>query len=225
VTPKLDRIPSKPDPVRLRSFNLADRLVDKVARSYTWRCDLWLDQQNEGACVPHAWTHEAAAKPVVVSQYPRPGFTSTDPQSFAFEGYDWCRRHDEFEGEDYEGTSVAAGAKWAKAANELEEYLWTHSAAVLAVGVSRLGPAVIGVDWYGDMFKPNAVGLLKATGEVAGGHCILVNGYSIRTGRFRVHNSWGRDWGFDGEAEISYDDMDMLLSTGGEACLPLRRHL
>lgn len=221
----LDRIPSVPDRRRATDYPV-EAVVDGLApRSYTWRCDLWLDQGQEGACVPHGWTHEAAARPVVVSSWPRPNFTSPDPQSFAFEAYDWCRRNDEWPGHDYAGTSVAAGAKCMVRAGTIGEYRWTDSVDEMKVAVSRIGPVVIGVDWHTGMYNPDPAGFLHARGRVTGGHCILVNGYSLRLDAFRLHNSWGPGWGMNGEALLSSTDMAVLMGNGGEACLPIRRHL
>lgn len=223
--PLLDRVPSRPDPIRQQKFSVAAVVGDLTARSYTWGCDLWLDQGQEGACVPHAWTHEAAAKPVVVRSYPRPNFTATEPQAFAFELYEWCRRNDEWAGENYDGTSVAAGAKGMVLAGGLLEYRWTHDADELAVAVSRKGPAVIGVDWYTGQMKTDVDGVIHVRGTVEGGHSILVRGYNVTTRRFRLRNSWSKSWGVKGDCLMEHDDMAILMGEGGEGCLPLRRHL
>jgi hypothetical protein len=52
----LDRLPSKPDPVRMSLFNVADLTAGLKPRSYTWKVGIWLDQLKEGSCVPHGWT-------------------------------------------------------------------------------------------------------------------------------------------------------------------------
>jgi hypothetical protein len=219
----LDRIPSRPDPVRLSLFNVADLTAGLAPRSYTWRVGMWLDQGREGACVGHGWTHEAVARPVVINQWPRPNFMATNPQAFAFELYDWCRLNDEWDGEDYDGTSVAAGARGMKLAGTIGEYRWTRSADDAAVAISRSGPAVIGTDWWTGMFNPDRSGYLNLTGRPEGGHCLLINGYSLPRKAFRAHNSWGLDWGQGGEAWIRHADMAHLLATGGEICIPTRR--
>jgi hypothetical protein len=221
----LDRIPSKPDPVRMSLFNVADLTAGLKPRSYTWNVGLWLDQGREGACVGHGWTHEAVARPVVVNSWPRPNFTATNPQAFAFELYRWAQDHDEWEGHNYDGTSVAAGAKGMALAGCIGEYRWTHDAYDTAVAVSRSGPAVIGVDWYTGMFNPDRFGFLNLTGRVEGGHCILVNGYSLPRKAFRLRNSWGADWGQKGEAWLRFADLVQLLQQGGEVCIPTRRML
>lgn len=223
----LDRIPSKPDPIRQLRFSVAEVVRDLTPRSYTWTVGQVLQQGEIGACVGHGFAHEAIAKPVVV-RFPHPVNANTFVQSaqeFAFWLYEWAKDNDEWEGDQYSGTSVAAGAKGMKAVGMMPEYRWTRDADELAVAVSRKGPCVIGVDWWSRMMDADSSGFLHVAGQVEGGHCILVNGYSTRLRAFRVHQSWGPDWGREGEALISHDDMDRLMDSGGEGCLPIRRHL
>jgi hypothetical protein len=219
----LDRVPSRPDPVRLDRYNVADVIPDLQPRSYTWAVGVTLNQGREGACVGHGWTHEAVAKPVMVNTWPRPGFTATNPQAFAFELYEWCKDNDEWAGDNYDGTSVAAGAKGMAAAGLIGEYRWTRNVDDLAVAVSRKGPAVIGVDWFSGMFDADSSGYLNLTGQVEGGHCLLVNGYNVTREAFKLHNSWGPRWSTNGEAWLRKADMRQLLNQGGEACVPTSR--
>ena len=89
--------------------------------------------------------------------------------------------------------------------------------------MSRTGPAVIGVDWYVGMMAPDRFGYLHPTGRNVGGHCVLLNGYNLKRRAFRVHQSWGEDWGDNGEAWLLKDDLARLLGQGGEVCVPVRR--
>jgi hypothetical protein len=222
----LDRVRSTPDPIRGLKFSVGAVLEDGLSpRSYTWRCDFVLDQGVEGACVGHGFTHEMIARPVIVNKWPRPNFGAGNAQAFAFELYEWCRRNDEFPGEDYSGTSVAAGAKGMELAGALDEYRWTSDVDEMAVAVSHKGPVVAGINWYTGMFNPDTSNFLHKTGQLEGGHCLLINGYSLRKQAFRIHQSWGQDWGDFGEAWIDHDDMGALLEEDGEVCLPIRRHL
>ena len=125
----------------------------------------------------------------------------------------------------YEGTSVLAGAKATQNAGYITEYRWAFGLDDLILALGHAGPAVIGLDWYNDMFDPDADGLLHVTGGIAGGHAILANGVSVRKRLVRLHNSWSSSWGVNGEAYIGFDDLAGLLKAGGEACVPMGRKL
>lgn len=184
-------------------------------RSYTWGCPVWLDQGSEGACTGFAVTHEAAARPVMVS-----GVSN----ELAIEVYHRAQYFDEWTGEDYEGSSVLGAIKAGKERGWYGEYRWAFGVNDLALAVGHQGPAVLGVNWYEGMMQPSAGGLIRPDGKLAGGHAILCIGYNHRMGMFKLHNSWGIKWGDRGECFISYKDMDRLLKEQGEACIPVRRH-
>src|SRR5215207_11165460 len=115
-----DRIPSKPDPIRQVRYVMAPLVAGLAPRSYTWRVPYTLDQGREGACVAHGVTHEALARPVVVDFTAHllpswagraqrqltitPYRSQAIAQAFAFDLYDWCRKNDEWPGENYDGT-------------------------------------------------------------------------------------------------------------------------
>jgi hypothetical protein len=236
--PILDRIPSKPDPIRATTFAMAPLVAGLQPRSYTWRVPFTLDQDDHGACVPHGIVHEAIARPVEVdfAEHELPPWADAaltvqqltrDPQqaaqTFAFDLYDWCRRNDEIAGENYDGTTAAAGAKGAVEAGIWGEYRWADTADEFAVWVSRNGPGCAAIDWYRGMNKPDDNGYIHATGQIDGGHQILVNGYSVRRRAFRVHNSWGQDWGQGGEAWLELDVLAGLRASNGELVGPMRR--
>jgi hypothetical protein len=224
---RLDRLPEW-DP---RNDNYPIRRLlapQQIPRSYTWPVgprmadQLFLDQGVEGACVGFSFAHELAAKPKMVP-------SSEEMARAVYKGSQFL---DEWPGENYDGTSVNAGAKYLKGKGYYSSYAWTRDAYELAVTVSRKGPCVIGVDWFEDMFWPDEDGFLNIGGQVMGGHAILVKGYSVKRNRprtkkypaaaFTLHNSWGPGWGVKGTAYLSLEDMHTLLNRDGEACLPLR---
>jgi hypothetical protein len=228
--PRLDRVPeydeaSRAFPVR----TLLARASVSKPRSYSWACDTWLDQGKQGACVGHGWAHEIAAKPV-----PLPAV-----EDLAMSLYHRAQQLDDFPGEAYSGTSVLAGAKAATELGYYGEYRWAFSLedAILALGYH--GPLVIGVNWWTGMTDPNPDGLLHVTGQVEGGHCILVKACKVvwlpGSGRasfadvdpqlstVTLHNSWGRDWGVNGEARLTLADFDRLRTDAGEVCVPTVR--
>lgn len=220
--PRLDRIPEFDE--RSRNFPVRALLATKEPRSYTWACDYWLDQRAEGACTGFSTTHEAGARPVVVQ-----GLNET----IAREVYHRARQLDPWEGEDYEGSSVLASIKAGVERGWFSEYRWAFGVDDLTLAVGYRGPAVLGVNWYSGMFRTDTNGFIHVRGEIVGGHAILCMAVKIiRNGDrsvnddksyFVLHNSWGQDWGVNGRAKISINDMRRLLAERGEACIPVRR--
>jgi hypothetical protein len=78
----------------------------------------------------------------------------------------------------------------------------------------------MGTTWTEDMFNPDKDGFITATGYPIGGHCRLLR-YRVNGGYYRARNSWGEDWGYNGDFFISRTDLDKLLKDYGEACLAL----
>lgn len=187
--------------------------LTKPRRSYTWSVGASLDQGNEGACVGFAWTHEAIARPVVVSA------TNETVRGV----YKLAQTLDEWSGEAYEGTSVLAGAKAAMQMNWLDEYRWAFNEEEVALAVGYRGPVVLGMWWWTGMDNPwiDAQGRKWAspTGSKRGGHAFITNGYSVTQNGYKCWNSWGAPSDF----WIHKDHMKLLLEDEGEACVPMLR--
>lgn len=197
-------------------------------RNKLWRTGKILDQGREGACVGFGWTAEALSTPVAVNLSRLKIKVPTEPNSFASQVYRDAQKIDEWSGEDYEGTSVLAGAKVMKKLGLLREYRWAFDNDDVLNALLTKGPVVIGIWWYSSMYNaPN--GVLSVGGRKVGGHCLTIVGYRLakdsRTGAdsFILQNSWGEDWGINGLAEIKATDLNALLSDDGEACVPVSR--
>lgn len=199
---------------RSRNYPIRELLATAAPRSYTWACKPHLNQGSEGACVGFAWAHELAARPVVV-----PNVDNTA----ALKVYHEAQTLDEWPGEDYDGTSVLAGAKAVQADGYMPEYRWAFSLDDLILAIGNHGPAVLGINWYNDMFNPSLMGWVKPTGGIAGGHAILARGVNIKKRYVTLRNSWGISWGCLGDCKISFDDLEFLLNDNGEACIPVQR--
>ena len=220
--PRLDRQIQFDD--RSRAYNVADLWAEArteqqtLPRSYTWSCDVNLDQGNEGACVGFAWTHEKAAKPRVDRNV---------TNFLASEFYHRCLQVDEFPGEEDNGTSVLAGAKVAVERQWISEYRWAFGLTDALTALSRHGTVVFGLNWFSEMMRPNSDGFLKPRGQYEGGHAIMGRGVNVRKRFVLLHNSWGSDWGGTefgpGTAKIDWDDLGMLLEAQGECCVPVVR--
>jgi hypothetical protein len=201
-----------------RNSNFPMRMVlgdTRTPRSYTWRTVPRLDQGQDGTCVAAAWLHGHASRPLerpvsnyMIRMYYREA-VKYDPWS-------------ENDGPDFNfGTSTEAGAKVAMLMGWIDGYYWANSIQDVRLALGYEGPVMAGVPWYESMFEPDADGLLRIGGSVAGGHEVELNGYRITGDLIRIHNSWSRNWGVNGEAFIKATDLERLLKEGGDACLPI----
>jgi hypothetical protein len=208
-----------------RKYGIMEVVKDKKPRSYTWRCNTLLDQGKEGSCVGHGIAHELLALP-----------TEVDPtivnHKYAREVIYWgAQQIDDWPGGAYpnanpfyEGTTILAGVKFTQKLGWFDNYRWSFGLDELILGIGYNGPAVLGLAWKEGMMDTDDKGYIHAKGEVQGGHCILCRGVDIKKEEFLLPNSWGRDWGLNGECKISFPDMSKLLKLDGEACFFIKRH-
>lgn len=207
-----------------RGYPILDVLTSTTLRNRTWKCDTHLDQGVEGSCVGHAWAHELAAEPFKVP-------VQSDTAKAIYYA---AQQFDEWAGTNYSGTSVLAGAKVVRAIGHMPEYRWAFGISDVMSTLSNYGPVVLGIDWYEGMFTPDENGFIAPTGYLAGGHAILATGIQVRERSgfwwkslkepiIRLHNSWGTEYGVGGDIFITASNLDILLSQGGEACVPVKR--
>jgi hypothetical protein len=217
---RLDRIQQFDE--RSREFPIRSLLQAKTPRSYTWRCNEWYDQGREGACVAYSLGHELAARPAEVR--------GINDKWLVQNVYWEAQKIDPWSGGSYpgakpfyEGTSILAGVKILHKKKLFETYRWAFNLNDVLLGVSHNGPAVIGVNWYTGMFFPDSKGYIKPTGSLAGGHAVLVRGVNMKKQHVVIRNSWGKNWGVNGDCYLSFDDLGRLLSERGEAVFMVKR--
>jgi hypothetical protein len=199
---------AKPDP-RDRRFLMRDaRPAPATLPAYRYyRAGPVLDQGATSSCVGHAWRGWLSAAPLM---------TRTGPDAFAI--YHGAQTMDEWEGENYLGSSVRGGAKYLQQLGHVASYLWAFNAQDIATWLlAGHGSVVLGINWYEAMFDPDRLGIIHKAGALAGGHAILCVGYSQPHGLFRLVNSWGGGWGEHGRAWISGEDLESLMAEDGEA--------
>jgi len=200
---------------RSRQYPVRSLVGGLQPRTHAWACNAHLDQGREGACVGFGITHELISEPAVVA-----GRT----EATALQLYKAAKEIDPFPGDEYEGTTVLAGMEVVRRQGWIDGYYWAFGLDDLIVGISHHGPAVMGLAWFEGMRDPDAAGFIRVTGGVLGGHCLLCKGVDVEGKYFIMHNSWGPGWGLDGDAFISFSDMDKLLSENGEAAFFVGRH-
>ncbi len=190
---------------------LAATEITLPAWRYWWASGWTGDQGPHPYCVGYAWTHWLRGGPNT-----QPGLVP-DPAGV----YRRAQQVDEWDGEDYAGTSVRAGAKVLQGDGHVTSYWWAVNAADVATAVLSVGPVVVGTIWTAAMFTPRPEDgwRVRPEGEVVGGHAYLLDGYNTRTSMFRLKNSWGRGYGDRGFARLHLDDLHALLAADGEACL------
>lgn len=173
------------------------------------------------------WTHEAMTTPVVVDFAALKVQGPWGATQFAQNIYREAQKIDEWGGEDYDGTSVLAGAKMMKSFGLLREYRWSFGAHDVALSLTNVGPVVLGIPWYESMYEAPH-GVVSVAGQQVGGHCILAVAYRkpdviFKEPAFGLFNSWGPGWGKNGFAWVAYSDLASLLRQDGEACVPTKR--
>jgi hypothetical protein len=130
--------------------------------------------------------------------------------------YHEAQKVDQWEGENYDGTSVRAGLDVLRREGVIAEYRWTWTLDTLLAAVIDHGPVVVGTNWYDGMFTPDADGFIWPTGRVAGGHAYMVSGGNLNLEFARIDNSWG-PWGDRGRAKMTFEVLARLLAEQGEA--------
>jgi len=209
---KLGRIPVfDPRSLNFRAVNFIPAKEQPLV-SKEWVCPEVLDQGYLSACVGYAWSHLLLTHPESVKGV---------DNNFAKSLYRQAQKLDEFPGEDYEGTSVLAGAKALKEnyPTLFDSYHWAFGLDEVLQVLSHLGPLTLGVDWYSSMFTPDKeTGVLHVAGAKVGGHAVLASGINIENEEVTLHNSWGPTYGIWGKTFIKFNDLKKLLKNRGEAC-------
>ena len=185
--------------------------LPKITSRYWDDNGWWGDQGKTPQCVGFAWAHWLEDGPI-----PQSGVAPIISPKIIYEG---AQRLDEWPGENYNGTSVRGGVKFLQQQGKISNYFWTTNIDTLIDTILMLGPVVVGTNWYTNMFYPNSLGIISATGRIAGGHAYVVNGVDTTKKLFKIKNSWGRRWGKMGSAYISFNDMSKLLREYGEVCI------
>jgi hypothetical protein len=211
MTHGLGRLAAPDD--RDRQFMLSrPREAAQIERRYWITDSPAYDQGATSMCCSYAWQRWLTTSPVINEPFPFGEF------------YVECQRVDEWPGEDYNGTSVRAGAKLIKDRGLATEYRWCWDIEIALAHLLAVGPLVLGTDWYDGMAKPDGAGYIWPAGSVTGGHAYVAIGASrVRNnpdgtvGAVRIINSWGQ-WGARGRAWVTLAALDSLIRAQGECC-------
>lgn len=157
-------------------------------------------KQWEGSCVGHGGIHVYNSSPKVHR------LTDNDAMTV----YKLAqRKYDPWPGEDYEGTSVRAGAMAMVELGYWEAFALAYGTQDKAITLPQLarhilnvGPVMFGINWREGYDQPTADNnyFIKAEGQNRGGHNVALDGVRF-TGNpdrdyVRGHQTWGHEIGF-----------------------------
>lgn len=216
------RIPELPGAGRLgrhvehdgksRHYPVVRRATAITSRHWTRHVPIY-DQGDLGSCTGNAMA----------------GCLSTGPWRHSFHEYTAKRIYsaatviDGIDGTwppDDTGSSSLAVLKVAQSKGWIGSYRWCFSLDDVLAALQH-GPAVAGTDWLTGMDTPNSTGLVRATGDVRGGHEYCLVGCDVASKTLRAANSWSSSWGDNGFFTISWDDFASLMARQGDVGVPV----
>ncbi len=187
-------------------------------RKRHWATGQILNQGNKPQCVAYTGEQLLASSPVRNRYYKTPQ-----------ELYDECQANDDWEGNDYSGTSGRALFKVLRTAGYIKDWQNAFDLDTVVRQVLTTSPVAMGTDWFNSMFQPftyKGESFIKRVPESgnAGGHEWLLTGINLdkschcgAPGAGRLTNSWGREFGDNGKVWICLKDLSLLISDGGDA--------
>lgn len=194
-------------------------------RTKKWRRPRALDQGVKPHCVGFSLWGALNTQPLT-SMYDYSVRRAYTPEQI----YHGAQLNDPWPGEDYDGSSVLGGAKWLYKMGVIREYRWAFGLSDVLQTLSYVGPVVVGTDWHMDMFDapnpevgyfPQAKYALRVSGLMAGGHAYELHGINVAEKVVIATNSWSRGWGDGGRCYLTFDALDALLKSQGEAVVLL----
>jgi hypothetical protein len=197
-------------------------------RTIPWMRLRSLNQAQTGTCVGHGWRGWYEGEPTTHAAGEGPDAFAIYRRAILLDAWaDNDREENLPESQLQGGSSVRAGAQAMQEAGLIGSYVWATKASEIADYVTRRdgSPVVLGTSWYESMFHPDKNGLVKISGDVAGGHCYVTDWYDPIKKLHRCYTSWGQDFGITDENGVggifwlSSRNMDRLLRQGGEACM------
>lgn len=180
-----------------------------------------LDQGNLGSCTGNASTNVLGTAEFL-STVPVKSILSTEDagldEEYAVSLYSAATKVDPYSG-SYPPTDTGSNglsvAKVLQKAGKISGYQHAFSLEATLTALAK-GACMVGTVWRGDMFNPGSDGRIKITGNEEGGHEYKLDELDVENKRVWFLNSWTRNWGVQGRAWVSWDDLGTLLADSGD---------
>lgn len=196
---------------RSKRFRAVALTTETELRTRSWRRGSAYDQGVTPECV--AFTGKGMVNTVPHSaRFPYRVRSQFDPHAW----YPECKRRDEWDGEDYDGTSGLGLCRYLLEIGVIPAYYWAFGLHETLLTLSHVGPVGFGAMWTDGMMDPDADGWIRATGGDVGGHEVEVTGVNVVDRSVTITNTWGAGWGRNGRARLSWDDLDDRLAAYGD---------
>lgn len=180
-----------------------------------------LNQGDIGSCTGNAATHCIGSGAFWNSEIVQNIFSNLDEtqiEAFAVSVYAEATSLDSYDG-FYPPTDT--GSDGLSVAKVLQNHGlisgYQHAISLDAVLTALASqPLIVGTAWNHDMFTPDSDGRLRITGETAGGHEYMLDALDVENRLVWMCNSWGVNWGVNGRAYLTWDDLATLLNDNGD---------
>jgi hypothetical protein len=214
------------DPAVFPSLSTSEYGVEAatVGERYWFSGGATLNQQQTGDAVGFVWTHWLADRGIQVAG------TNFD-EAYAHELQRESQRLAGIPENAESGGFPWAAARVLQDRGLVETCFTCPDLPTIQNALLERGPIILSLVWHRSMGTPEEVGgrlvcRVAADSPIDGGHVVLLNGISLdlrlgrETGFVRFKNSWGPNWGENGQCLLSLADLAQLLD-GGEALLPI----
>jgi hypothetical protein len=183
-----------------------------------------LDQGNLGSCTGNAIDAILGCSQLYAALSPeQQAAIGSEGQAVAF--YSLATQLDGYPGTYPPDDTGSDGPSAAKAAMQLGYLSGYQHATTISAAMAALeqGPVITGVNWYNNMFSPDANGLVTIPKHdtVAGGHEFLVDEIDAVRGWVGCDNSWGTSFGVGGRFYMTFATWQRLLGEQGDVTVPV----
>jgi len=213
-----------PDLPDVRDWPYQSALLNLAPRIDPPRNLAILDQKSEGACTGFGLA--------AVINYLNQQRGDENTRVSARMLYEMAKRHDEWEGEEYSGSSCRGAIQGWHHTGAAEDHYWKYVAGrpghLTVDAAKNARNTTIGAyyrvdhrisDFHAALNETSVLycsaqvhegwaspedGVIPFSEDPTGGHAFAIVGYDERG--FWVQNSWGEDWGHDGLAIWTYED-------------------